>query len=194
MAVRDKIYGVGIVGEGMYKAGIKFKDKHTKQYSVWINMLERGYTDRFHRMHPTYKCCTVCDEWLNLQIFGKWFDENYIEGFELDKDLLVKGNKLYSPETCCFIPKRVNMLLINNKKIRGSYPIGVSKQRNKFSAHISIKNKLFHLGNYNTVSEAYDVYKKAKEKDIRDRAKEYKGVVSTEVYTALLNYTINEND
>lgn len=192
--MREKIYGVGIVGEGKYKVGTGVGYQHTKQYSVWINMLERGYTDRFQKKHPTYKECTICEEWHNLQNFGKWFDENYIEGFELDKDLLIKGNKTYSPETCCFIPKRVNMLLINNKKIRGNYPVGVSKQRNKFSAHISIKNKLFHLGNYDTIEEAYTTYKKEKEKDIRNRAEEYKDIINIKAYNALMKYTIDEND
>lgn len=189
-----KIYGIGIVGKGKYKVSTGYNHEHTKQYNVWINMIQRGYDNKFKSANPTYKNCTVCDEWLNFQTFGEWFDNNYIEGCQLDKDLLVKGNKIYSPETCCFLPKSINVLLINNKKIRGVYPVGVTKQRNKFSAHISIKGKPNHIGNYDTIEEAYNAYKKAKEKDISERAEEYKDIISNKAYNALLNYKINEND
>ena len=81
-----------------------------KSYSVWHSMLQRCYDDKYHIKHPTYEGCTVCDEWLYFSNFKKWFDENYIEGTQLDKDIFSK-NKVYSPETCCFVPREINVLM-----------------------------------------------------------------------------------
>lgn len=77
-------------------------------------MLERCYSARYQERKPTYKGCSVCDEWLNYQNFAKWYDDNYyeIKGeiMCLDKDILVKGNKIYSPENCVFVPNYINVL------------------------------------------------------------------------------------
>src|SRR6478609_6597185 len=148
MVITRKVYGVGVVGKGKYNAGAGVKSKHSKQYSVWSSMLKRCYDPKEHEKNPSYKDCKVVEEWLSLQVFGEWFDKNYKEGYQLDKDLLLKGNKIYGPETCCFVPQEINLLLVNNKRSRGVYPIGVSKQRNKYSAHVRVKNKQKHLGNY----------------------------------------------
>jgi len=192
--IREKIYNIGVVGEGKYRAGAGTKNKHTKQYSTWHSMLKRCYSEEEHDVNPCYIGCKVCDEWLNLQTFGEWFDKNYKENYQLDKDLLVKGNKIYSPTTCCFVPQEINLLLVNNRRARGIYPIGVSRQQNRFMAHIRIKNKHFHLGSFKTIEEAYICYKEAKEKDIKERASEYKLLISKKVYNALMNYTIDKND
>lgn len=194
MAGRDKIYGVGIVGEGKYSAGAGTRNKHTKQYSTWLSMLKRCYDIKEHEVNPCYIGCKVCDEWLNLQSFGEWFDKNYIENYQLDKDLLVKGNKIYSPKTCCFIPQELNLLLVNSKRTRGIYPIGVSVQKNRFISHIRIKNKHFHLGSFKTIEKAFTSYKNAKEKDIKDRAEEYKSLIDIKPYQALLKYEISNCD
>ena len=104
------VYGVGYIGIGKYVAHVKRKP--TKSYDTWIGMLRRCYSEKSFIRRPTYKDVTVCEEWHNFQTFVKWYEENYIEGFHLDKDLLSKGNKIYSPETCCFIS------LEDNSKIR----------------------------------------------------------------------------
>ena len=104
------VYGVGCIGIGKYVAHVKRKP--TKSYDTWIGMLRRCYSEKSFIRRPTYKDVTVCEEWHNFQTFAKWYEENYIEGFHLDKDLLSKGNKIYSPETCCFIS------LEDNSKIR----------------------------------------------------------------------------
>jgi len=194
MVITRKVYGVGVVGKGKYNAGAGVKSKHSKQYSVWSSMLKRCYDPKEHEKNPSYKDCKVVEEWLSLQVFGEWFDKNYKEGYQLDKDLLLKGNKIYGPETCCFVPQEINLLLVNNKRSRGVYPIGVSKQRNKYSAHVRVKNKQKHLGNYDTPESAYLAYKIAKEKDIRSRAEEYKDKVCDKAYVALLNYKIEKQD
>jgi len=104
---RISMCGKGYVGEGKYKAIRK-----VKSYSTWANMLQRCYSKTYHAKKPTYIECYVTEEWLNFQNFAEWFEKNYnpeiMERWSLDKDILVKGNKVYSPETCCFVPYEIN--------------------------------------------------------------------------------------
>lgn len=95
------VYGIGIIGNGKYKPGRN--GKHSMQYKSWNEMLKRCYSEKYQSKYPTYKGCSVCDEWLNLQNFGRWFDNNYVDGLHLDKDIKTKGNKQYSPSTCTFV-------------------------------------------------------------------------------------------
>ena len=103
-----RYYGVGYLGEGKYK--MSENRKLTKCYKAWYHMLQRCYDHKLHERYPTYKDCKVSEEWHNFQNFGKWFDDNYyeIEGetMTLDKDILTKHNKIYSPETCIFVPQK----------------------------------------------------------------------------------------
>ena len=189
--------GKKLIEKGTYTKG-KFsfgkKGHPTKEYSVWLSMLNRCYNKQFQSKNETYIGCEVCDEWLDFQNFAEWFTNNYIEGYQLDKDILVKGNKIYSPETCCFVPQEINLLMVKRQRDRGKYPIGVSRDKKKMSAHIVIKAKQHYMGNYDTPEEAFAVYKKAKEDYIKIMAEEYKDKITTNVYNALLNYTVNIND
>ena len=102
-----KLYGVGFVGDGCHKGSIKCK--HTKSYKVWHSMMSRCYDASTQARYPTYKGCTVAKEWHNFQIFAEWFEANYIEGYQLDKDIIGNG-KLYSPETCLFVTHAENSI------------------------------------------------------------------------------------
>ena len=190
--------GVGYLGEGKYK--VSENGKKTKCYKTWHDMLKRCYDEKFHKRELTYKNCKVCDEWLNFQNFAKWYYENYyeIEGerTELDKDILVKGNKIYSPETCVFVSHKINKLFVKRDKTRGEYPIGVcyDKQNNNYVAHCGYKNKSKHLGLYNTPEEAFKVYKQFKENYIKQIADEYKDKIPSKLYNALYEYKVNIND
>lgn len=196
------IYNRGYLGEGIYIASIN--KKHTKRYAVWKSMFVRCYSENFHKTEPTYIGCSVCDEWLNFQNFGKWFDENYydIEGeiIEIDKDILVKGNKVYSPNTCCFVPKEINMLFTKRDSKRGNYPIGVyyNKKRNKYIAQCKIykDNRYikFNLGEYDTSEQAFDTYKLYKEKYIKEVANRYKDKIPVKLYSAMYNWKVDIND
>lgn len=84
-----------------------------KAYKCWNHMLERCYSESLHKKFPTYKDCKPCDDWLLFSKFKYWYDQNYIDGYYLDKDLLFKGNKLYSPETCVFLHKTINSFLVD---------------------------------------------------------------------------------
>lgn len=185
--MRDKIYGVGVVGEGLYSAGAGKKNKHTIQYSTWLSMLKRCYNPKEHKKNPCYIGCTVHEDWLNLQVFGKWFDKHYIQGYQLDKDLIVKGNKVYSPKTCCFIPQEVNLALIKPLRKR-ELPLGVYKNSNKFVCHIKRNKISTYIGIFSTIAEAADCYKQEKKKQLADLAMKYKELLSENSYNALLNY------
>ena len=160
------VFGIGFIGVGKFKS-LDENGKSTKCYNTWVDMLMRCYDPKYHEKKPTYKSCTVDEQWHNFQNFAQWYYSNYYE-FEdeklaLDKDILHKGNKMYSPETCVFLPVSINSLFIKSDKTRGEYPIGVSKVKDKFQACLRKDNELIHLGYYDTPNEAFQEYKKDKE-------------------------------
>lgn len=191
------VEGVGYYGQGSYKARGEDKEK-TLVYNRWRHMLMRCYNKVYHKRQPTYKDCEVVEEWHNFQNFAKWFEENYVEGWDIDKDLIVKGNKVYGPETCCFVPEKINNILLKTDSRRGKYPIGVSKKQGFFRA--SIRNKdskdrlATHLGSFNTPEEAFQAYKEAKEKYIKEVAEEYKDIIDDRVYNTLINHRVQITD
>jgi len=192
------IYGKGYLGQNEYKT--KIKHKKTIQYSLWTSMLSRCYNKNFHKKCITYIECNVCEEWLNFQNFAKWFDENYYEitgeEIHLDKDILFKGNKIYSPETCVFVPKKINILFNKRQNKRGNYPIGVAfrKDIHIYMSYIKINNKTKNLGYYNTPEEAFQAYKTAKENHIKQVADEYKDKIPQRLYDAMYRYKVEITD
>lgn len=186
------VFGVGYFGVGDYKS--KIDKKQTKVYGVWSQMLQRCYSEKQQIKQPTYVGCFIDKRWHNFQVFAKWFEENYKEGFALDKDILFKGNKIYSPETCCFVPQELNNLIIKNDKRRGKYPLGVSKNGSGFAARANINGEGINLGYFKTPEKAFEAYKKAKEKEIKDTAKLCKNILPKKVYQALINYKIEIKD
>lgn len=187
-----KVNGVGCIGEGVYKS--RLNKKITPQYSRWQDMIERCYNAAHHKKSPTYTDCSVAEEWHNFQNFAAWFYENHIEGFVLDKDILFKGNKVYSPETCCFVPEEVNLLFVKTDATRGEWPIGVRKNRYSFTARLKIDDKEGHLGSFKTPEEAFLAYKIAKEKRIKEVAEKWKDLIDPRVYEAMYKYEVNITD
>jgi hypothetical protein len=192
------VCGVGYLGEGAYKSTIKHKK--TSQYETWTKMLKRCYTENMLKVYPTYKDCKVYYGWLNFQNFAKWYDENYYqiecERMELDKDILIKGNKIYSPEACIFVNREINSLFVRQKKIRGNLPIGVhfNKIKNKYVAQCSYKSKTYFLGNFNNQIEAFKKYKEFKENLIKDIAYALKKQIPKRLFDALLKYRVSIAD
>lgn len=192
------VWGVGI---NDYEGNIKSNHVHIPSYHTWEQMLKRCYSQEFLNSHSTYKGCSVCDEWKYFSNFKRWFDKNYVDGYQLDKDIIKKGNKVYSPDTCCFVPLEINTLLCKSDKARGEMPIGVYKREMvhgyKYVAYLnnSIK-KHFHLGTFETPEEAFLAYKKAKEVHIKDIATKYfqDGKITESVYNALMNYKVEITD
>lgn len=111
------VFGVGFIGIGDHS--VLVNGKHTKSYTAWNNMLKRCYSENFHNKNPTYIGCNVCEDWHNFQVFAKWYYENYPSdggSYQLDKDIKVKGNKTYKPESCMFVTKKDNVIKANAKK------------------------------------------------------------------------------
>lgn len=180
--------------------GVGINDLYGVKQSVawrrWESMLIRCYGKDYLNTRPTYEGCRVCDEWLTFSNFKKWFDENYKEGYHLDKDILVKGNKVYSPHTCCFVPHKINTLLLNRGRDRGSLPLGVSKQYNKFQVSVNEDGECRYIGLFNTIEDAFRAYKNAKEEYIKKIATDYynRGLIDKYVRDALFRYEVEITD
>lgn len=169
-------------------------------FGLWHKIIERCHSEKWHKKRPTYIGCSVCEDWLLYSNFKKWFDDSangYKKGYQVDKDILIKGNKVYSPETCCFVPPFINSLLTNRKRFRGAYPIGVFRRPNgKYFAEMTRYGKHKKLGDFFTIEEAFSAYKEAKEAYIKEVAQDYfeRGLITQKVYNALLNYKIEITD
>lgn len=162
-------------GKGKYNT-MKDKLAHRK----WVDMLRRCYGNE----NPSYIDCTVCEEWLSFQNFADWYYNNYVEGWFLDKDILCKGNKVYSPDTCCFVPHLINsqFKIIPAKKCGVTQ--GVRKRFNKFL----VRYDNVYIGSFNTEQEASICYYNNKLKVIKNLAEKFKSQLSHNVYKTLINY------
>jgi len=134
-----------------------------KYYSRWKGVLGRCYDPKYQAKYPAYKGCSVTKSWLTFSSFKKWMESQKWEGMDLDKDIIYPGNKIYSPETCCFVSPPLNKLLTDSRAKRGSYPLGVTFHKSSYQARLGIgSKKLKYLGSFNTPEEASKVYRKAK--------------------------------
>ena len=191
------VHGVGIVGT---KYAYKISGVLTKEYTLWCNMLKRCYSNNFKTKQPTYEGCEVSDKFKNYEYFYEWCHNQIgfgVRGFEMDKDLLVKGNKVYSENTCVFIPKEINSLLTKSTASRGEHLIGVNwcKRDKAFSARVNKnKGKREHLGYFKTEIEAFNAYKQAKENFIKEQANKWKSHIDERAYLALINYEVRIDD
>lgn len=184
---KKTIFGVGYLGYGEYDTS-----KNRNAYSVWFKMLKRCYNPS--EKEASYKDCFVCDEWHNFQNYAKWFYENYVKDFDVDKDLMFKGNKEYSPNKCCFVPRQINNLLVSKKAHRGKYPLGCCMDGNKLKVVVNIKGKCVNLGRFTDVEMGFEAYKKAKEYNIKQMANKYKHLLNEKCYNTLMSWTISIDD
>lgn len=191
------IFGIAIVGN-------KYST-HTKEYKAWRNILDRCFDEKFKRAHPTYQNAACCKEWLLFENFYEWLHDQgnfgkWLNGerWDVDKDILVKGNKIYSPETCCLVPNNVNKLFSKNDSCRGDLPIGVSVKDGSFyiSCHNPFTKKQKFLGYCDTSEKGFLLYKKKKESYIKQVAQiEYdKGNITKQCYNAMMNYEVEITD
>ena len=197
-----RYYGKGYLGEGKYKMSIN--GKHTDEFDIWYEMLRRCYDPKFHKKHPTYKGCGVEEYLLNFQHMGEWLGENYYEvpgeTMCLDKDILYKGNKIYSRETCIVVPQRINTLFVKSDNARGDNPIGIiPRPSGNYQAYCNNGyGKLICLGTYSTKEEAFQTYKVYKEKLIKEVIDSYEGKIPEPHYSrlrdAMYNYKVEIDD
>lgn len=185
------MYGVGY-------HGTLYTNSDEDSYDRWHWMMNRCYSTAIHKLYPQYENCTVCKEWLNYSNYKLWYDEHKIEmkvfwgRVSIDKDILIKGNTVYSPETVCIVPQTINTLFVTCKEKRGDLPLGVfwDVDKNKYRACVAAMGKSIKLGTFNTVEEAFDKYKITKEKLIKDVAEKYKDMIPSKTYEAMMNWKI----
>lgn len=164
-------------------------------------MLRRCYDKKEQEIHSSYVGCTVCEEWHNFQNFAKWYEENYYEikneRMHLDKDILFKKNKIYSPDKCVFVPQTINSLFVKCDKLRKDSVIGVQikkGRKNKYSSVCSVNNKNKTIGYFKTELEAFQAYKEFKENYIKQVANKYKDKIPEKLYLAMYNWEVEIDD
>lgn len=177
--------------------------KRTRLGSLWKAMKDRC---KHSRNRPRYVGCSVAEEFLDFHIFADWcvsqtgYDDRDDNGnvFHLDKDLLIKGNTVYSTSTCVFIPAEVNMFTVKRNSKRGQYPVGVTyesrSRKNSYAALCRVNRKFFHLGAFKTAELAFEAYKECKESEGKRLAEKYRGRISDAAYFALCNYRVDIDD
>lgn len=190
---RKSVFGVGYFGSGKYKS--RKLGKQTAEYICWKSMLQRCYDKKLHALRPSYASCSVCPEWHNFQVFAEWFCAQALcDNYTLDKDLIVRGNKIYSPDTVSIIPERINCLLLSCSSSRGSLPIGVTKSSHGYQASLNAGGKNTYIGHYSSHEDAFKAYKKEKEKLIKETADLYRDVLDDRVYLSLMSYDVGIDD
>lgn len=184
------VYGVGFYGSS---------DANTTGPAAfrWRSVMQRCYDET--QIEPAYYEANVITHWYNFLVFESWavkqpgFDT---KGWELDKDLLIKGNKLYCPEACVYLPKAINTALTKRHNHRGKYPIGVqpSKSGKRFEAWCGDGERSRYLGVFGTPTEAFLCYKAKKEEMLKGLADKYKDQLDPRAYEALYKYQVEITD
>lgn len=182
------VKGVGV--NDMPKGSISHKSQCLPFYQTWTNLLSRTHLESFWIKQPAYRGCTMSPEWLTLSIFKEWYDENFVEGWQLDKDLLIRGNMHYSPETCRYVPKALNTF--DNQSKSGTTGTAERKGFNlkkPWQAFINIEGskKKKMLGYHETQAEAYHAHFVAKTEQAHILVDRYRGQVSDDVLDSILN-------
>ena len=190
------VYGIGVAGT---KYPNRVNGRKTKEYVLWCHMFERCYSDAYKKKYPTYEGCEVSENFKSYEYFYEWCHKQvgFNKEWHLDKDLLIKGNKVYSEDTCVFLPSEINSLLTKREALRGKHLIGVSwcKKANAFKASVNKnKGKQEHLGYFKTELEAFNAYKTAKEAFVKEQANKWKSQIDDRAYEALMNYEVNIDD
>lgn len=203
------VYGIGD-SSGVDSKEITINGKSTKEYNTWRGIIRRcGQYNKNSKKHPEYLDVAICDEWKSYKNFLSWIknEPNYFrwknggKNWTIDKDIINKGNKIYCPENCCLVPNRVNVLFTNRRFHRGDVEapgVNYAKWENKYRAHVNnpLTQKITQLGSFNTIEEAFNVYKKAKEGIIKSVANiEFLlGNISKKCYLGMFNYQIEITD
>lgn len=197
---KKPIFGVGI---NDYDGKVKIDGKHIDSYNVWHDLFKRLFCESSLEKEPIYKDVKICDEWIYFSNFKEWFDTHsqyYHKGWHLDKDLLSRNKtllkKIYSPLTCVFLPREINGALITQQKYRTDLPIGVRQaESGRYHAILcSGIKKSKHLGTFDTLEEAFAVYKETKESWLKLLANKYKSELDPRAYKALMEYEVKIDD
>lgn len=195
--VKDK-WKPSVYGVGVFDVDTK-GESSSKTYVTWSSMLARCYAKKREHRNISYEGCEVSEEFKIYSCFKNWYESQVgfdQETFCLDKDLLVRGNKMYSHKTCCLLPSELNVALTNSKATRGSLPIGVTynKPNANYVAALCINGKQLHLASCVTAEQAFNVYKTAKESHLKALANKWEDQIDQQAYHALMNYIVTKED
>lgn len=196
------IHKFGIVD---FEGKVTTNGKRNKDYSLWASILQRCYGDNTSARKGVYLGCSVSENFKSYSYFSSWCNnqigytskDSNGSVWHLDKDLLLKGNKIYSEDNCVFIPQQINALITKRESLRGEYPIGTSlnKRSGKFQANCKDgAGKLIYLGLHDTPEQAFQVYKTFKEALIKEVAEKWKEDIDPRAYQALLSYRVEITD
>ena len=185
------VYGVGITGEKIPVV----EGKRCKQRELWVRMLDRCYSKGKNK--PTYEGCNVSENFKYYPFFKEWCEKQIgfdVKGFALDKDILVKGNKVYSEDACVFVPQEINNILTYKKSTNKGLSASVALQKSgRYSVSFRKDRITQNLGRFDTPEEAFQAYKQVKESYIKEVAEKWKGDIDPRVYEALMNWTVEIN-
>ena len=169
-----------------------------REYRLWMNMIERCSSEKLHERLPTYIGCEMSENFNHYSYFYEWCQDQigFNCGFALDKDLLIKGNKIYSEDTCLFLPRKLNQILTKSDATRGDLPVGVSfdKQKGFFDSRLRLIGRSKFLGYFSCPIEAHNAYKVEKEKHIKYMANIYRDQIDPRAYDALMEYKVEITD
>ena len=186
------VYGVGITGEKIPVVD----GKRCKQREVWVRMLDRCYSKGKDK--PTYEGCSVSENFKYYPFFKEWCEKQIgfdVKGFALDKDILVKGNKVYSEDACVFVPQEINNILTYKKSTNKGLSASVALQKSgRYSVSFRKDRITQNLGRFDTPEEAFQAYKQVKESYIKEVAEKWKDQIDPRVYEALMNWKVEITD
>ena len=191
--VKATVHGVGLLDVDFVT---KTSGASVWQHELWRGMLKRCFSKGAYIKTPTYVDVTVCDEWLSFANFIEWCNKEVgykgkPVGLELDKDILAIGNKVYSKDTCCFVPHQINSLFCATGAKRGKHPIGVIEVKGRFVARLKMYGRKVNVGSYDTPERAFQAYKIAKESHVKSMALQYKDVLRPDVLDALMAWEVD---
>ena len=183
------------IADNDWGSPVSYNGKHIYEYDLWMHMLERSLSEDKKVVNKSYKDVSCSTDWLSMRAFINDVSKmvGYGIGWQLDKDLLSGGIKIYSKDTCCFLPSEINCAItVRNKS--NNLPNGVTHHKNKgkFQAQCRMLDKRKYLGLFETPDEAFSVYKIAKENHLKDLAEKWKGKIDNRAYDALINYEVEK--
>ena len=195
--MKNLIYGKGY-NDGSRCAGAGRSGKLVKQYILWVNMLRRCFDEK-DILNPTYKGCTVSENFLNYSYFYDWcqnqigFDK---DNWQLDKDLLLVGNKTYSETTCVFVPQEINKFFNAHGRAKGAEPLGihVDSKTGKYKVQCNVNGKRRYLGRFSSKHTAFSAYKDFKESLCKELALKWQHEIDPRVFEAMMKWEVDRND
>lgn len=193
MPICKLVGGVGLYERGRFLG--KIDGKITKEYELWNTMLQRCRPGgRIQSLHPTYIGCSVHPDFIKFQDFAEWCQTQIgfgLKDWQLDKDILIQDNKVYGPDTCCFVPRQLNAMLSHQQSNQGLYPgVRYRAAKNVYYARMKSDGRDKHIGSYTTPEAARTAYVAAKSVEIKRQAEIWKSQIDPRVFDALMTYKV----